>query len=200
MESLRAKWDAAARTLGASASHLGASASERTQQVKAVAEQRLGCKLGAQSYQQVKNSELDTDAVEGAFTIDDEEAPDVGLCVRFTPTLWFTALSFVNSMHRGGCSAFLSLCGCHGSLSVERGLSVVCRATLSEKHKELLSQAKDSITATETQVKWLREERMQHEQTVRHLHELNGTGIPRIGIETPRRRRCCASCRSCTIM
>mmetsp|Transcript_19603 Transcript_19603/g.42318 ORF Transcript_19603/g.42318 Transcript_19603/m.42318 type:complete len:153 (-) Transcript_19603:261-719(-) len=152
MESLRAKWDAAARTLGASASHLGASASERTQQVKAVAEQRLGCKLGAQSYQQVKNSELDTDAVEGAFTIDDEEAPDVGL------------------------------------------------ATLSEKHKELLSQAKDSITATETQVKWLREERMQHEQTVRHLHELNGTGIPRIGIETPRRRRCCASCRSCTIM
>uniref|UniRef100_A0A7S3SGV7 Uncharacterized protein n=1 Tax=Strombidinopsis acuminata TaxID=141414 RepID=A0A7S3SGV7_9SPIT len=59
-------------------------------------------------------------------------------------------------------------------------------ARLNAQHAELLRQAKRSISATESQVRWLRDERLQHEQSLQKLHEEYKTdGIIPLDVDSP---------------
>lgn len=69
---------------------------------------------------------------------------------------------------------------------------------LSAMHTEILKEAESAIASSETSVSWLRDERVQSEQSVRALTEQH----PALDGVVPRRGRC-ASCgcgRSCAIL
>merc|ERR1712060_859272 len=76
-------------------------------------------------------------------------------------------------------------------------------ATLTQRHNELLHQAKSSITEAETHVQWLQEERKQNEHSLVNLHAAGLSGSPLANGTIGRavgRRQCGVCCCTCTLM
>lgn len=107
----------------------------------------LGAKVCSQNglYERVTVNELDSDA--GLFSIDEDGAGDLSMCAALLEVHY-------QKLHLHKWSQW-------------------CREQLTEMHHTLVHEAAASISATESHVRWLREERQHHDQQVRELHMAN---------------------------